>query len=440
MKKESRIVNSLRNMSWGITFKLVSLIFSFLNKTVIIRSIGLEYAGVANLFTSVMSVLNMAELGLNSAILFSMYNSIAVQNTKRTNALLSFYRKAYIMIGSAILIVGLLLCTKIDWFIAGEYPKGLNIYAVFLIFLANTVSSYIFFAYYSIILSANQREDIIYRNNIIVHSCSQAIQFAVLLFLKDYYVYILVALIATMIFNYLNYRSARRKFPEYICEGTITSEERKLLKKQISGLMIGKLSVISRNSFDSIVISSVLGLTATAIYGNYYYIMFSIFGLIIYFCSGMKASIGNKIAACSVQENYTDLLEFSFMFYVIYGICSVILLCLYQPFMELWVGKEYMSTFLLALLMCIYFFFFCATGIVSQYWEAAGLFWENRFRFVIEAVLNLVLDVVLVKVIGLYGIILATIITMIFSSNILGPHILFKHYFHGCSLKRYFYQ
>ena len=440
MRKENRVINSLRNISWGIIFKFILLILGFFNKTIIIQIIGIEYAGIASLFTSIMSVLNMAELGLNSAILFSMYNSVATKNIKRANVLLNFYKKAYLTIGSTIFFIGIFLCIKIKWFITKGYPVQLNIYIVFLIFLMNTVISYILYAHYSIILSANQREDIIYRNNIIVYVCAQLVQFITLIFWKNYYIYILISLIATMIYNYLNYRSAKNRYPEYRCEGSISTEEKKLLKKQISGLMLGKLSVISRNSFDSIVISSFLGLAATGVYGNYYYIMYSVFCLIFYFCSGMKASIGNKITTCSIKENYINLLEFSYIFYMIYGTCTIILLCLYQPFMELWVGKEYTSTFMLALLMCIYFFFFCSTGIISQYWEVAGLFWENRYRYVIEAILNLILNVILVRVIGLYGVISATIITMLFSTNILGPYILFKYYFKECSLRRYFLQ
>lgn len=196
--------------------------------------------------------------------------------------------------------------------------------------------------------------------------------------------------------------------------------------------------MVSRNSFDSIVISSVLGLVATAIYNNYYYIMNALLGLLLYFCLGIKASVGNKIATQSVKDNYEDMLAFSFGFYLVYGPCTICLCSVYQSFMEIWVGNEYTVGDGLPFLMCLYFFLFCSVGVISQYWEAAGLFWENRYRFIVEAICNLGLNIVLVFVWGLNGVIVATIVSMLFSTNIIAPIIAFKYYFKGCNIFKYF--
>ena len=400
MAESNRTKNSARNIFWGILLKLTATVIPFVNRTVIIHTLGLEYTGISSLFTSILSVLSLAELGISSAILFSMYRSIAEEDYRKTNALLLFYKKAYAVIGSIVLCIGLLICIRLDLFIAGDYPKGINIYIVYLLFLANSVASYFFFAYSALILTANQREDINHRINIAVTLVREIIQFFVLVVTSNYYIYVFLAIVATIIHNVWVYLEAKKKYPRLIAEGNLSKDEKKSLQKQIAGLVIGKLSVVSRNSFDSIVISAFLGLIPAAIYGNYYYIMNAIFGLIFYFCSGMRASIGNKIATRSVQENYVDMLSFSYGFYVIYVFCSV--------------------------------------GIISQYWEAAGLFWENRIRFIIEAITNLVLNIILVQFWGLNGIISATIVSMFFATNILGPQISFKYYFKDCNIWGYY--
>ena len=438
MAESNRTKNSARNIFWGILLKLTATVIPFVNRTVIIHTLGLEYTGISSLFTSILSVLSLAELGISSAILFSMYRSIAEEDYRKTNALLLFYKKAYAVIGSIVLCIGLLICIRLDLFIAGDYPKGINIYIVYLLFLANSVASYFFFAYSALILTANQREDINHRINIAVTLVREIIQFFVLVVTSNYYIYVFLAIVATIIHNVWVYLEAKKKYPRLIAEGNLSKDEKKSLQKQIAGLVIGKLSVVSRNSFDSIVISAFLGLIPAAIYGNYYYIMNAIFGLIFYFCSGMRASIGNKIATRSVQENYVDMLSFSYGFYVIYGTCTVCLFCAYQPFMKMWVGYENMASSILPLLMCLYFFLFCSVGIISQYWEAAGLFWENRIRFIIEAITNLVLNIILVQFWGLNGIISATIVSMFFATNILGPQISFKYYFKDCNIWGYY--
>lgn len=436
---QSRVKNSARNIFWGMAYKLIAVVLPFFSRTIIIRWIGIEYAGISSLFTSIISILSLTELGFNTAILYSMYKTVAVGDTDKTNALLNFYKKAYRVVAFLVLAIGSLLCIKIDLFISGDIPSDINIYAIYIIFLLTSASSYSFFAYTAVLLLAHQREDISHRINIIVSLCREVIQLALLIIFRNYYFYISVALVASIVHNLVSFFVVRKKYPVYKAKGILTKDEKRSLRKSVSGLMIGKMSVVSRNSFDSIVISSFLGIIATAIYNNYYYIMFSVFGLIYYFCSGLRTSVGNKIATDSPNNNYEDMMKFSLGFFVIACFCSAIMLSLFQPFMILWVGEEYTAEWTLPVLMVVYFFLYCSTGIISQYWEGSGLFWENKTRYIIEAAANLGLNILLGFYFGLNGIILATIITMFLSSNIWGPIILFKHYFQGCSLGKYLF-
>ena len=311
---------------------------------------------------------------------------------------------------------------------------------MFIIYLLNSVLSYFFFSYVTIILVANQREDIVHRISLSVMLLGQVVQLCILYCMRNFYLYIFISLLTTVSTNFVSFIIVRKIYPAFFPKGSITLSERKSLKKQIAGLVIGKLSVVSRNSFDSVIISSTLGLTATAIYGNYYYIMSSVIGIIFAFCSGIRASIGNKLVTNTVEENFEDMLYLSYAFYIIYGTCTTILLCTYQSFMYIWVGSEYTGSIYLAVFMSIYFFIFCSVGVISQYWEAAGLFWENRIRYIVESIANLLFDIILVKFWGMNGVVLATIISMLFVTNIAGPIIAFRYYFKNCAIIRFYLQ
>ena len=205
--------------------------------------------------------------------------------------------------------------------------------------------------------------------------------------------------------------------------------KKKEIRTQISGLMIGKLSDTSRNSFDSIVLSTLFGLTTVAIYNNYYYIHSSIYGIMIIVAQAMQASIGNSIASESVQKNYDDLRKIQFLFLWLTSWCTTCLLCLYQPFMQVWVGPSLMLSDTNMMLFSLYFYVLTMNGIRNLYFAGNGLWWAGKVSFILEAVFNLVLNIVLGKLMGITGVILATIITIVVFNFYFRTIILFKTYF-----------
>ena len=424
-------------MSWGIANRLLTILLPFVSRTIIIQSLGAGYVGLGSLFTSLLSVLSLAELGISESIIFSMYKPMAEGDDEAVCALLNFYRKAYRCIGGIILAIGLLLMIRIDVFISGEYPSEMNLRVLFLIYLVNAVASYFSYSYLSVLLTASQRNDIEYKIRCVVSIVKDTLQIVILLLFKDYYVYILILPITTLMHNLIRAMRIKKMYPTYVCRGKVSEATKMSIKKQVGGLLLGKLTVASRNSFDSIILSSVIGLTAVAIYSNYYYVMNMVYGFLIYFGASIRGGIGNNVVTKSVEQNYNDMLNISELFWWLYNICTVMLFCLYQPFMRLWAGEELMYGFWLVVLFAAYFYFLCNFVVFSQYMEAKGLYWENRKRYIFEVVSNLALNIILVKVLGLYGIVLSTVISVFFLTNIYGVIIGFKHYFKGCDSKKY---
>ena len=209
---------------------------------------------------------------------------------------------------------------------------------------------------------------------------------------------------------------------------------------QIKGLMIDKICDTFRNSFDSLIISSFIGLTATAIYGNYYYIYSAVYGIMLTICNAMSASVGNSIVEKDEYKNYENLLVFSALFAVIMGISTALLACLYQPFMKIWVGKKLLLPTVDMMLFCVYFYVINMTNIRNQYISGTGIWWHLKASYIIEAVANLLLNVILGKYFGITGILIATIVTIFIFNYLLRNVVLFKYYFKNSSYRDYLFE
>lgn len=357
---------------------------------------------------------------------------------KRCAGLLSLYRKVYRIIGCIVLIIGMVLIPFLPKLIHGSYPEGINIYLLYGIYLLNTCISYFFFAYKAAIWNANQQVSMLHNINSIVIILQSIVQILILKVFHSYFLFLIVMPLFTLLNNIIISVETKRKFPQYICRGNVCDEEKKSIKKRVSGLFITKICVTTRNSLDSIFISALLGLNMVAQYGNYYYIMSAIFSVMGIITTSMTASIGNSLVKETPEKNFQDMRKFTFMFSWIASFCTISLLCLYQDFIELWLGKDMLLPFNVVVLFAIYFYSLCLGSIRAAYHDAAGLWWEARYRALAETVMNVVLNFVLTKSMGVAGTILSTIISILVVNYGYGTSIVFKYYFKKSSIKTYF--
>ena len=434
----NRTKNASRNIIFGFINKVIVLLFPFVIRTVLINSLGSEYLGLNGLFTSILQVLNLAELGFSSAIVFSMYKPIADNDSETICALINLYKKIYRIIGIVIILVGLALLPLVPFLIKGSYPTDINIYYLYIIYLVNTGISYFLFAYKSSLLIAHQRSDITSNIQSITYILQYVVQILVLVKLKNYYLFVSIQIISTILNNILIAIITKKKYPNYICKGNIDKNIKNSIKKRVSGLMINKVCQTTRNSLDSICISSFLGLNLVAIYSNYYSIIHALMGFLSILSSSIIAGIGNSIVTESEKKNYKDMKKFNFLYMWISGWITVCLVCLYQPFMKIWMGEKYMFSYGVVILLCIYFYSLEMGVIRGAYSDAKGLWYENRYRAIAESITNIVLNIILVKFLGIYGIILGTLISLLIINFGYGSQILFKYYFVNEKISDYF--
>lgn len=413
MAKIERTKNASRNIFFGVILKAYQLLVPFLMRTAMIYIMGVQYLGLSSLFTSVLHVLNLAELGVGSAMVYSMYKPIAEDDNTTICALMKLYRTYYRVIGLVIAVVGCALTPFIPHLIKSDVPAGINIYILYLLNLAATVLSYWLFAYKNSILQAHQRVDMVSKVTLVTSTVQYVLQLFVLWAFHNYYLYVIVMLAAQALTNIVTAVCADRLYPQFKPRGKVNKVQVQKINQRIRDLFTSKIGSIIYDSADTIVISAFLGLTALAVYQNYFFILKSITGIIAVVFAACTAGIGNSIVVESKEKNYQDLNKFTFIITWIAGFCSVCLLCIYQPFMELWVGKDLMLSLSAVVCFVIYFYVRQFNSLFNLYKDASGMWHEDRFRPLVAALTNLVLNLILVQFIGIYGVVLCTVFSIL---------------------------
>jgi len=408
--KDSKTKNSSRNLAFGIILKIYQLLLPFVIRTIIIKVLGMEYAGLNSLFASLMQTLNIAELGVGTALVFSMYKPIAEGNKERICALMKLYKIYYRVIGLVILVIGVSLTPFLPWLVKQDVPEDINLYILYFMNLGATVLSYWLFAYKNSLFLAHQRNDVASKVTLITNTIQYGLQIVLLFLFKNYYFYVIILLFTQVISNISIAFLADKYFPEYKAIGSLPKEERKKINGSIRDLFYGQLGLVVTVSVDSIVISAFLGLVPLGIYQNYYYIISALIGFFLIFYQSCRASIGTNILTKSTDENFKD---FKFITFVIVGALGFCVSCLYnmfQPFIEIWVGKKNLLDIYCVALFCAYFFTYELSWLIGAYKDVSGKWHADRFRPLITAVVNLITNIILVNIIGIYGILISTIV------------------------------
>ena len=439
--KIERTKRSVNSSLSGLIFKFISLLLPFIIRTVIIKKLGEEYVGLSTLFTSVLQVLSLSELGFASAIAYAMYKPIAEDDKPKLCALLNFIKNIYRIIGALILVLGVAVMPFLHDFINSEsvIPSDINLYILYSIYLFNTVISYWLFAYKSVILAANQRLDV---ENIILSVCNLvmfALQVGFLYVFPNYYVFVIFLPLSTVAINICRSVMVRKIYPDIVCKGTITADEKRSVYQNIGALIGHRLSGAVVTSIMNIIISANLGLILLTRYGNYYVIINALIGFITIMYNSVTAGIGNSIVVDSVEKNYGDFKNITFVNVWIVGWIAICFACLAQPFMKIWMGEDKMLPFDTVLLFTLYFYLWKFKDIVSTYKDAAGMWKADMIKPYVVTAVSLILGLVLIKPWGINGTLVAVIVGVFAVSMPWETHVFFKNYFH-LSPKAYYFK
>ena len=412
--KLERTRNATRNIVFDGTLEMANLLFPFVIRSVMLHCLGTEYLGLNGLFKSLLTFLNLAEFGVGSAMVFSMYKPIAEDDTRTICALLRLYRTLYRIIGLVIAALGLLLIPVLPALIKDEVPADMNLLVLYLMNLGNTVLTYWLFAYKSSLLQAHQRRDVISKVSLAVRITEYALKILILVFTRNYYLYLSVQLLCQIAVNLLTAVYASRMYPRYVPEGGLPKEKRTDILRRVRDLFTSKLSATVFDSADTLVISAFMGLTVLAVYQNYYFVITALRIMLVVLLNACMAGVGNKMVMESREANYRDLEKISLLFSWVLGVSSSMLLCMYQPFIRVWMGEDNMLAVGLVFCFVVYYYSMGANKLINMFKDAAGIWRVDRWRPLTAALVNLGLNLATVQWLGLYGVLLSSVFSIVF--------------------------
>ena len=411
---QKAVQNSIKNSVFAILLKLLQIVFPFITRTIVIRTFGLAYVGVSGLFTSIFGLLNIAELGIGSALLQALYEPIKHNDREKENAIINFYRKAYYIIGIVITSISIILVPFLKIIIkAGTYPEDLNIYYVYIINIASTAIGYLIYSYKSLLLEAHQRGRDANKIRILIILFQYGVQIPLLLITRNYYLYVSIGPVISLLTALAISGVCDKRLPGYEPKGNLSQHDKTLLQKKIFSLFLYKIGGIVNNNVDGIVISALLGATILGAYNNYYLIVSSISALITVCYTAILPSVGHSIINKNNEEKYKLLMDYMVVDEWLNGWCAICLSCLLTPFIHIWAGSKSSFNELFAILFGVYFFFWRLLDPVSMFKDALGIWDRDKWRPLAAALVNLVTNIILVNVIGIYGILLSTIIAVV---------------------------
>ncbi|MCQ2390300.1 MAG: polysaccharide biosynthesis protein [Kiritimatiellae bacterium] len=408
------------------------MLFPFLNRTLFLWLLGPEYLGLNGLFGSVLGVLSLAELGFGSAVVCSMYKPIADDDKELIAAYLAYYRKVYRVIGGLVFVVGLSLLPFLSRLVHGDVPPDVNLHMLYFIHLVNTTLGYFLFAYKGALLSAYQREDIHSHIRTGVSMGQYLATFAILVLSRNYTYYVLTTVVFTVVTNVCIEWQTRRLFPEIFPRGVLASDKRQKVVADVKAIFLHKIGSVISYSADNLVISASLGLVAIAVYGNYYYVYTAVGGIVYVVFNSLTAGFGNTIRTESVADNFARFMKANRLSMLVIAWCTAMMLALYQPFMRVWVGEqkpELVQHFLTPVLMVVYFYVNESRQMLQTFKSAAGLWQEDRWKPIVSGVVNLALNISMIRWLGLDGVILSTVFAFLFIEIPWESAVLFRCYF-----------
>lgn len=426
----SRLKNSALNLATGLLGRMLTIILNFAVRTIFIHCLDKAYLSVNGLYSNILTVLSLAELGFGSAMVYHMYEPMATHNYQKVAGLLLYFKKVYFVVGVVIVALGLCVIPFMDVIIKDK-PDVPLLTLYYVVFLLNSGLSYCFAAYKGTLFSADQR-DYVKTNVQNMASIIQAVlQVLLLLLFRAYLVYLLVQLAGTVFVNACVAYLAGKKYPEvskYKNEQLNDGEKQQLLKNT-GALFLTKVGHVALNGTDNIIISAVVGVLWVGRLSNYTLICDSVTSVLCQITAAITGSLGNFFATEDKHAGYALFKKVEFLNFWLYGFSFIALVTLLDPFVQIWAGERFVLGLPISIAIAINFF---VAGYMNTLWvfrSTIGLFKQGKFRPILVAILNIVLSIFLGKLWGVFGVLFATFLSRAAISLWYDPLILHRYGF-----------
>lgn len=411
--------------AWG--GQLVALLMQLIVRIVFVRYLSNEYLGLSGLFSNILTMLSLVELGVGPAMTFSLYKPLAENNTPKVKSLMRLYQKTYRMIGVVVLVLGIITLPVYPYFINGK-PDIPNLNLIYFLFVFNTGVSY-FYSYKRSLIASDQKRYIETLTHYICYLIYNVVQIVVLVLTQNYILFLLCQVASTFLENLILSKIADKMYP-YLKEKDaepLSKEDIGMLKRNVGAMVFHKVGTIVVTGTDNILISKFIGLTVTGLYSNYALVLNALKLIVSQVFKSITASVGH-LSAVESEEKINDIFDKAFFAnFWIYGFCAISLSCLFQPFISIWLGEKYLLDSFTVLMIVISFFLAGMRQAVLTFRDANATYYYDRYKPLFEALINFVVSVILVQKIGIIGVFIGTITSTLLVCTWVEPYVLYKY-------------
>lgn len=424
--ERSRTEYSAINTSVAVISRITAILMGFVTRVVFTRMLNENYVGVNGLFTDILNVLSLTELGVGTAITYALYRPIAEKDTLRQQQLMRLFRTFYRGTALCVAALGMLLLPFLDTLMKSR-PDVEHLTLIYLMYLADSVLSYLL-VYKRTLIEAHQKNYVVLLYQTAFLVLQDVLQIVALVVTRNFILFLALKIICTVLTNILISLKADRLYP-YLrepCREELPQKERREIFKNIRAMMMHKLGLVAVNNTDNLLISAFVGVASVGIYSNYYLLIGSVRQVLDQVFQGITASVGN-LGVMGGKDRMRKVFETAFFIgQWMYGFAAICLYELLNPFVELAFGGNYVFERRIVLILCINFFVTGTRRATLTFRDSMGLFWHDRYKALAEAGCNLVFSILLVLQFDVFGVFLGTLLSALVTSVWIEPFVLYR--------------
>lgn len=425
----SRIKNTLINTIFGVGSYLIITILNFVMRTVFIQTLGVQYNGVSGVFSDIFTMLSISELGIGTAIATALYKPLKENDRVQLQKYMQFYKNAYHYIAGFIFVVGIVITPFLNYIIKDVPDIQENLYVIFVLYLLKTISSYLM-VYKCTLLNAAQKQYMVKRLEIVCSLIKYFIEIVQLLIFSNFILYLIIEIVSGIIQNLVVTRKAEKEYPDIFLESKerLSSMEKKKLLKDVKGLSMFKISGSIGNSIDNVLISSMINTTMVGYLSNYTMIRRQVETILMQFFSAVLPSVGNLVAEKDNEKQYVVFNRIYYISFLVICFCATSCAVLSQSFISMWLGASYILEKRISQIIAIDLFLYILLQAIASFRTANGMFVKGQYRPLVTAILNVLLSIFFIKLYGVLGAILATVVCRL-ATQWYDSFLLFKYVF-----------
>lgn len=436
----TRTEHSMRNLRYALIFQTLAMVTAFFTRRVFVSVLNQEYLGLDGTFSNLLVVLSLAELGVGEAITFSLYKPLAEGDTEKVRTLMELYRRVYRVIGIGIVVLAAVLAPFLPVIIK-DFPDNPEVYLLYSLFVANSALTY-FFVYKQSLILADQRRYLITVWRYGLWTALYLVQAGFLWLTRNYILYLLLQLAETLLENWVLARKADQLYPFLKAKEPPSPLDRRSSREIVrntKAMFLHKIGGAVVFNTDNLLLSYFVGVVSVGLYSNYLLVIKGLRNCYRMVFGAFTGSVGNLGATQEKGHIRRVYRRLNFFGSWMMGFCSICLMVLFNPFLELWVGEAYLFSAEIVFWIVVNFYVTGMREVNQIFLNGLGLFWHMRYKSVAESIINLVVSIALAGPLGITGIFIGTFASTMLSCFWVEPYILFRYAF-SRSLCWYFLQ